>query len=683
MVRTTIACSWCRRSKVKCVHEGEPPCRNCFKAGGTRVQNCVLSGPFDTPVGIGRQLRAKKYNPRHSDYSQRSASPRGGTNAVRQLIPISPRQCGIATAANDIELRVRHHAQGQDQDLILSLPPSVIKNAVLLFSQKFPELAFFHFPSFCQDIATREEPRFRVLVSSILALDGRVVPDNTPRLRSCEEYAAYCRENLPGLVLDSPSIPVIQALLIISMYEWGNRDGYKAWMYTGMAIRMVQSHQILKKDQPLSGIEHEVLNRTFWACYVMDRIVFCGKSQPLTLPLERMSVHLPVSDPDFAFGCFASPHYTINDLEQDTRAAEIHGDMDHCYSILVRGLDVCHKILEWVVNGGRKQSGMTRPENCPWSSNSTWSLLNRYLNTWRSQQSQRLHYPHNPIGVHISMGRGESVAYINLIYYVCVLFLNREYIPFLPTAESEPRGPVDPPLLEASAPNSWWKDRAWDLFHAAETITDLLQELGELDRSLLTPFTGFCAFSAAAINVYVEAFPRMNLGRSIRASALVELNVAYFDKFCRSWKIGNGWWKTITYMKILFRRANRDRVNFQRKTRADFVELEASIHDYTGKSPPPDSIPQDTEAIAINDSNNRGIRTNTANSEECATPRITMQNIHPHIQASTENILNDNSQSYGLWNELWPVSSLWGENQFSPFTDGDIAVDFSSETLYQ
>lgn len=111
----------------------------------------------------------------------------------------------------------------------------------------------------------------------------------------------------------------------------------------------------------------------------------------------------------------------------------------------------------------------------------------------------------------------------------------------MPTSASEPQGPVDPPHLNASGPTGWWSDRAAELFNAAKCITAILEELDELDSLLITPFAGFCAFSAAAMNLYVAAFPRMNLERSEDATALAHQNIVYLNKFRQIWKIGEGW----------------------------------------------------------------------------------------------------------------------------------------------
>lgn len=35
------------------------------------------------------------------------------------------------------------------------------------------------------------------------------------------------------ILLDAPSIAVTQALLVLSLYEWGNCSFHKAWMYCG------------------------------------------------------------------------------------------------------------------------------------------------------------------------------------------------------------------------------------------------------------------------------------------------------------------------------------------------------------------------------------------------------------------------------------------------------------------
>jgi hypothetical protein len=144
----------------------------------------------------------------------------------------------------------------------------------------------------------------------------------------------------------------------------------------------------------------------------MDRLVFSGRSQPLTLPLQHMNTHLPVGDQDFAFGQMATPRVDARKLLEGKSDTPI--DMDHYYTVLVLGFDIWARILKWIINGGRRQPGVPPP----WTAGSSWRSLYEELQNWRQLQHSRMRYPETPVAVQISLGYGESFAYVNLIYYV-------------------------------------------------------------------------------------------------------------------------------------------------------------------------------------------------------------------------------------------------------------------------
>jgi hypothetical protein len=126
------------------------------------------------------------------------------------------------------------------------------------------------------------------------------------------------------------------------------------------------------------------------------------------------------------------------------------------------------------------------------------------------------------------------------------LMLHREYTPFLPTRESVPVGPVDPPRLEAPAPAGWWENSSAELFDAGEKIAMLLHEASECGVHLMTPFAGFCAFSAGYVLGYVYRFPKMNLGRSPRAEEYMNMCLNYLEEFRHVWPIADGWVRSIS-----------------------------------------------------------------------------------------------------------------------------------------
>jgi hypothetical protein len=131
-----------------------------------------------------------------------------------------------------------------------------------------------------------------------------------------------------------------------------------------------------------------------------------------------------------------------------------------------------------------------------------------------------------------------------LTVFDSTIMLHREYFPFLPTPASVPRGPVDQPTLEAEAPEGWWDESASVLFGAAEQIAKLLHDASDCGSEMLIPFVGFCAFSAAYMNLYAFLFPQMNLGRSSDAETHLKYCLAYLEKFRHVWKLGESWVST-------------------------------------------------------------------------------------------------------------------------------------------
>lgn len=176
---------------------------------------------------------------------------------------------------------------------------------------------------------------------------------------------------------------------------------------------MMQLLNTMPKSGEVTHLQLECLNRTFWCCYVMDRLIVCGKAQPLTLPLSSMDIPWPVGQRDFAFGQASArtyPSSTSRDVPCD--------DIDDHYRLLLQGYDIGAQILRWVTGGGRR-----RPDLCPeggviWLEKSTWWSHYSRLQLWRASQGSRIRFPDTPIEAHVSLGHGYAFAYINVLYYL-------------------------------------------------------------------------------------------------------------------------------------------------------------------------------------------------------------------------------------------------------------------------
>ncbi|EED18778.1 fungal specific transcription factor, putative [Talaromyces stipitatus ATCC 10500] len=660
MVRTTIACARCRRYKVKCMHSGNPPCQGCIRAGSEVCSTCILSRPAVT--------RKKRHRPIGAHNAPPDASP-------PQHRTVNSSQVDVSPARSEHDSVLPPHRARDD----CAIDPELVLRAGNVFNEKFPEIPFLHMSSFRKSLrlldrdadagtglsGAHNQSRFGPASALYAALIAVTLPIIEPSVKA-DEYAALAKQLVSAD--DAGDISQVQALIVLAIYEWGSGKPYQAWIYSGMAIRLVQLIGSITDREKTTELQQVIYNRTFWSCFVLDRLVFCGKPQPPALPLSLIDTHWPSGDVDFAFGTLGRKIFPENNCVQSSMTAV--EDIDGYFALLVQGIDIWSDIFKWVVNGGRRQSYAVTSKELPWSAGSYWGVTYKRLQLWRQRHGGRIRFPDGSVDGHVSLrgGAGEAFAYINLIYHVSMLFLGREYIPFLPTPTSRPSGPVDPPLLNKAAPSQWWEDRANELFSASSNITALLNELRTEGAPLLTPFAGFCAFSAATMNIYVVCFPEMNLGRSRGKEANFDMDLIYLDEFRARWPMGAGWWVTLEKIKDLYRRASADGSRYAGKTQADFVHLLTSIHDCTGASPEDgDENPR---------SKTRGLTKLGHPSSEDHQAAMSLQ------QVSQSRTLDDAAlqaaQMIPDWNELW---SLWGDPQMAAFGVEENSYEYSFEIL--
>jgi hypothetical protein len=74
-------------------------------------------------------------------------------------------------------------------------------------------------------------------------------------------------------------------------------------MYTGTAIRMAHALQLGSEfNQRHSPRQKEMQKGTFWACFVMGRLISYSNNRPLSIDMVSVRIQLPCPDNRFAFG---------------------------------------------------------------------------------------------------------------------------------------------------------------------------------------------------------------------------------------------------------------------------------------------------------------------------------------------------------------------------------------------
>ncbi|KAF8937663.1 hypothetical protein BGZ58_002364 [Dissophora ornata] len=77
-------------------------------------------------------------------------------------------------------------------------------------------------------------------------------------------------------------------------------ESQRAWLYVGMAIRMAQdlglNKELSEQEQSRNRLGAELRRRTWWSCYVVDRLVCAGLGRPLTITKQECEIGYPQYD---------------------------------------------------------------------------------------------------------------------------------------------------------------------------------------------------------------------------------------------------------------------------------------------------------------------------------------------------------------------------------------------------
>lgn len=246
---------------------------------------------------------------------------------------------------------------------------------------------------------------------TLLAISDRYETDP----QDTSHYISLATTELHKRTVSSPSLDLAQAFLILSVYNWGDGDGFSAWMHAGIACRMAQGLLSTKLQAIAKTSVSEMEKRTLWSCFAIDKLLSCGKARKAVFDLHCMNLPLPSSEEDFIFG---DAHVQVPLPTQRTLLPLVNCGCDSSFALINEGLHIWSAIHSWGAEGGRRQSGMTEPEECPWQETSQWNRMKQDLQKWRDSQHPRMKYPECRVSSHAHLKQAERFGYLNLIYYV-------------------------------------------------------------------------------------------------------------------------------------------------------------------------------------------------------------------------------------------------------------------------
>lgn len=352
-----------------------------------------------------------------------------------------------------------------------------------------------------------------------------------------------------------------------------------------MAIQMGEiliSNMGLGNDEQ-TFLDQETVYRTMWACFVLNCILSGGKGRKDRFCFELVPFPLPASDDDFTFQtcpgnksflsrlAYRATHAPIGEAEQGKYGSQ------HYLDLTIQGIDIWSAVTSWANQGGRRGE----PDNeagLPWNKQSRWNKSLSALENWKAEWAPNLIYTrlNSNMRAFVLRQHGPAFAMINLLYHVTVIFLHREYIPFLPHRVDKPVGPIDPPLLSNSHPAGWWETSAESMFDSAVGIVHIIQDLKENGVHLRTPLVGFWVYTATLTLQYGCAWPHMTREPN-QLHRQFDWAVSWLREHSKLWGIFKGWIKTVDNLQFLYETIKRDTSRYLTVGRDNFVELEDNI----------------------------------------------------------------------------------------------------------
>jgi hypothetical protein len=412
------------------------------------------------------------------------------------------------------------------------------------------EMSFLHPPTFRNRMRQASYPRDpsvaptdlqdgRVLLLAILMLTARFHPEliayhsqaakSSNALDASEYYATALKIAFGpmGSNLPSPHIDGIQALLMLGLYEWSQTRGLNAWVYSGIAIRLAQSNELAYEDDKESrtfkassalldnrskvrdnATEIEVRRRTFWSCFIMDRMLATGKHRPTMISVKQLKVQLPGSDDQFLF----VRDEATNFLDKSTRVDEIVND-DSVLGRYIRLVEIFGRSSEWICAGGRRTE--TLP---PWDSSTQFFRLRQELGNFHMTLPSNLIFTNANLSAYIEKRNATTYASMHTLYSLCLIMLHREYIPPIPLMCMRPQGPLDAQIFPENqyhSPGGFWEESAETIFKAARDIVHIVQTCQDNNALPESPQIGFAIWQAASVCVYAAHFQHMDVGEYV------------------------------------------------------------------------------------------------------------------------------------------------------------------------
>ncbi|WWD01408.1 hypothetical protein V866_008352 [Kwoniella sp. B9012] len=674
--RAVAACSRCRRYRQKCVMhwaDGQPltPCQACVKAGRRIASDCP---PADKEQFRRRRRPSSTNDSGADDIEQEVTRSPQRTVAQRRVANPVGRMADILSQEVPRDSSPCQSVHGLSPNSISDLlpPHDEVIEGVRVFLYNYFQLGFLPRAFFLEQVERDMSSVPLFLLLSILTLSARFTPSLIKRFGGGKEASIEMRRRAMGLLGDeimAASVERMQALFLLGVSEFGEGNGGRSWLLTGMAIRMAATMRLHREAtynlppgaSPEDAIRSEMTRRSFWLIYCHDQQI-AGRSPSTTFPLSTIDVLLPCEEEDFIFGQTPTAGRAALPGSAADQSALDYATESH------RSLFATMIIGQWLwARAAEHASSMVNPRNVrPWDENENFWKLNRELELWELNLPPRQTF--SPFTVRVLKGQHldlvscdpfsaklivQGFLSIPMLLRLSHIVLRRAYLPWMANAVDQSSTKV----IDSDAPPNFWQGMA---LHMVQNCINLHQTIqtGLATRSMRGGFPAvfiFAVYMCGDIAYYLNRWPKLCPKHAHHAPAILQSALELLEQLEEAWPLATRWRSTLAQ---LVQTSNLD-ISFGNAARASrYADEETGIYREPNSSPAssthrPGSLPAispafDPQHINIAATNSDAIaqvsrlQPPVPNSVtvESVSALISLQNAEPSIQYDLSSVNN-------------------------------------------
>ncbi|TGJ83642.1 hypothetical protein E0Z10_g5148 [Xylaria hypoxylon] len=433
------------------------------------------------------------------------------------------------------------------------LTPELITECERVINKTLPSCVAFHKPSFLQKLKNGTlEPS---IVNGLLTCAARSSTVLIRRFGSqgggasaASEHFAVKTFNLVMQNLDNPSLADIQALCLLTIHEWGNRNAVRAYVYLGQAARMTQMYRIITGHQALGDpdqfIKDESFRRTLWLIYILDCFLTSSPGRhPAVSHHDVKDVPLPCPDMSYNFGTPAFVRTLAGNpppgLPEGAPMAEV-GEFGH----IVMATQAWRNVIEMLTNVTVETYS---EEQC--------LVLEAGIDAVRS--SLPMHFVDKPahINLHITMGSGFTYAMLHcLLHSATIMVHRRRLLHFIQTEGFKHETWRTVPHIHLNT-----VDRVFAASHSVVSLLLALETNAEKDAVPSFPLVMlFSCFTACATVAWFSLKGLTPIDVNETAEAIVADGMRFLQDGANTWILAVPWYRHLAVMAKVLRNDDRD-----------------------------------------------------------------------------------------------------------------------------